>query len=69
MVQFLRRSPTFARIVQDLFSGTQPYRRLQLRVSANLMRTLLETAASFLPGWRDRTGVSGAAVNRAERAG
>jgi len=69
MVQFLRRSPTFARIVQDLFSGTQPYRRLELRVSANLMRTLLETAASFLPGWRDRTGVSGAAVNRAERAG
>jgi flavin-dependent dehydrogenase len=48
MVQFMRRSPRFNDLMQDLFSGTQPYLGLKERLLRNLHGTLLETAMNFL---------------------
>ncbi len=42
MIQFVRRSPRFRDIVQDLFAGTQPYAGLKKRLLANLAVTLSE---------------------------
>jgi flavin-dependent dehydrogenase len=55
MVQFTRHSPRFARIMQDLFAGTQPYLGLKQRLLDNLNGSLLEIAMGFgfrrlLPG-------------------
>jgi flavin-dependent dehydrogenase len=55
MVQFTRYSPRFARIMQDLFAGTQPYLGLKQRLLDNLNGSLLEIAMGFgfrrlLPG-------------------
>jgi flavin-dependent dehydrogenase len=44
MVQFTRRSPKFAGIIQDLFAGTQPYLGLKRRLIENLNGSLLEIA-------------------------
>ena len=41
MVQFMRRSPRFRDLMQDLFAGTQPYLDLQSRLLRNLERQLL----------------------------
>jgi len=46
MVQFARRSPRFAAIVQDLLSGRQPYIGLKARLLANLHGSLYEMALS-----------------------
>jgi geranylgeranyl reductase family protein len=47
MVQFTRRSPRFAAIMQDLFSGRQPYLGLKRRLMENLNGSLYEIAMSF----------------------
>ncbi len=48
MVQFLRRSPRFHALMEDLFAGTQSYRDLKERLLKNLHGTLLETVMNFL---------------------
>jgi geranylgeranyl reductase family protein len=55
MVQFTRRSPRFADLMQDLFAGTQSYLGLKDRLLKNLNGSLFEVAMSFgfsrlLPG-------------------
>ena len=47
MVQFTRRSPQFAAIIQDLFSGRQPYLGLKKRLLRNLNGSLYEIGMSF----------------------
>ena len=47
MVQFTRRSPRFAAIVQDLFSGKQPYLGLKRRLLRNLNGSLYDIGMSF----------------------
>jgi geranylgeranyl reductase family protein len=47
MVQFTRRSPRFACIMQDLFAGRQPYLGLKRRLMQNLNGSLYEIAMSF----------------------
>ena len=42
MIQFMRRSPTFCNIVQDLFAGTQNYLDLKKRLKENLNGTVRE---------------------------
>ncbi len=42
MVQFMRRSPRFMSLMQDLFAGTQPYLGLKGRLLKNLNGTLHE---------------------------
>lgn len=48
MVQFLRRSPRFHALMQDLFAGTQSYQELKQRLLKNLHGTMLETVMNFL---------------------
>jgi len=48
MVQFVRRSPRFRRVMQDLFAGTQPYLDLRERLFRNLSGNLQQVAANFL---------------------
>jgi flavin-dependent dehydrogenase len=57
MVQFTRRSPRFAGIMQDLFAGRQSYLGLKKRLMQNLNPSLYEIAMSFgfsriVPGTR-----------------
>lgn len=47
VVQFTRRSPRFARLMQDVFAGTQPYLGLKNRLIGNLNGSLLDVAMSF----------------------
>jgi geranylgeranyl reductase family protein len=47
MVQFVRRSPRFHVLMQDLFAGTQPYLGLKSRLLKNLNGTLQEVMVSF----------------------
>jgi geranylgeranyl reductase family protein len=47
MVQFTRRSPRFAGIMQDLFAGRQPYLGLKKRLMQNLNGSLYDIAMSF----------------------
>ncbi len=47
MVQFLRRSPRFRVLMQDLFAGTQSYEGLKSRLLRNLNGTLQEILLSF----------------------
>ena len=47
MVQFTRRSPRFSAIMQDLFSGRQPYLDLRKRLLKNLNGSLYEIAMSL----------------------
>jgi flavin-dependent dehydrogenase len=47
MVQFTRRSPRFADIIQDLFSGKQPYLGLKRRLLRNLNGSLYDIGMSF----------------------
>ncbi len=42
MIQFMRRSPRFRGLMQDLFAGTQPYLELKSRLLRNLNGTLQE---------------------------
>jgi geranylgeranyl reductase family protein len=46
MVQFTRRSPRFACIIQDLFSGKQPYLGLKRRLLRNLNGSLYDIGMS-----------------------
>jgi geranylgeranyl reductase family protein len=50
MVQFMRRSPRFYDVMQDLFAGTQSYLGLKRRLFRNLHGTLLDTFFSFMLG-------------------
>ncbi|MBV6431074.1 MAG: hypothetical protein IANPNBLG_01196 [Bryobacteraceae bacterium] len=55
MVEFMRRSPRFLDLMQDMFAGTQPYLTLRGRLLENLNGTLHEILMSFfvqriLPG-------------------
>ena len=47
MVQFTRRSPRFASIIQDLFAGTQPYQGLKKRLLRNLNGSLYDIGMSL----------------------
>src|SRR6266852_1099475 len=47
MVQFMRRSPRFRDLMQDLFAGTQPYLGLRSRLLRNLNCTLQEVLMHF----------------------
>lgn len=47
MVQFARRSPRFGVILQDLFSGRQPYVGLKKRLLSNLNGSLYEIGMSL----------------------
>ena len=47
MVQFTRRSPRFSAVMQDLFSGIQPYLGLRQRLLKNLNGSLYEIGMSF----------------------
>ena len=47
MVQFTRRSPRFSAIMQDLFSGRQPYLGLKKRLMGNLNGSLFDIAMSL----------------------
>jgi len=47
MVQFMRRSPRFCELMQDLFAGTQPYLDLRCRLLRNLNGTLQEVIMNF----------------------
>ena len=48
MVEFMKRSPRFCEIMQDLFAGTQPYLDLKNRLLRNVNTTLHEILMSFL---------------------
>src|SRR5712691_6266373 len=48
MIQFIRRSPRFCELMQDLFAGTQPYLELRARLLRNLNGTLQEVLMNFL---------------------
>lgn len=48
MIQFMKRSPKFCEIMQDLFAGTQPYLELKTRLLRNVNTTLHELLVSFL---------------------
>jgi geranylgeranyl reductase family protein len=50
MIQLTRRSPSFAAIVQDLFSGTQPYLDLKRRLLANMNGTVQDIITNFILG-------------------
>ncbi|MBZ5623131.1 MAG: NAD(P)/FAD-dependent oxidoreductase [Acidobacteriia bacterium] len=47
MVQFIRRSPRFSAIMQDLFAGKQPYLGLKKRLLRNLNGSLYEIGMSM----------------------
>ena len=47
MVAFMRRSPRFNSLMQDLFAGTQPYLGLKSRLLRNLNGTLHEVIMNF----------------------
>src|SRR5271165_302512 len=47
MIDFMRRSPRFCEIMQDLFAGTQPYLDLKSRLLKNLNGTVHEILMSF----------------------
>jgi geranylgeranyl reductase family protein len=47
MIQFMRRSPRFRILMQDLFAGTQPYLELRSRLLRNLNGTLQEIVMNF----------------------
>lgn len=47
MIDFMRRSPRFCEIMQDLFAGTQPYLELKNRLLRNVNGTLHEILMSF----------------------
>src|SRR5271165_3351474 len=47
MVDFIRRSPRFRDLIQDLFAGTQPYLDLRSRLFRNLNGTLQEMVMNF----------------------
>jgi len=48
MVQFMRRSPRFEELMQDLFAGSQSYGDLKVRLFKNLNGTLHEVVMNFL---------------------
>jgi flavin-dependent dehydrogenase len=48
MIDFMKRSPRFCEIIQDLFAGTQPYLELKSRLVRNVNTTLHEILMSFL---------------------
>lgn len=47
MVGFLRRSPSFRAVIEDLFAGTQPYLDLKSRLLKGLSGTLAEVAMNL----------------------
>jgi len=48
MVGFVRRSPRFRALIEDLLAGTQPYLGLKSRLFKNLNGSLQEAVVSFL---------------------
>jgi flavin-dependent dehydrogenase len=48
MIDFMRRSPRFRDIMQDLFAGTQPYLELKSRLLKNVNTTVYEILMSFM---------------------
>ena len=49
-VQFLRRSPRFYELMQDLVAGSQTYLGLKSRLMRNIQGTLLDTFFHFVLG-------------------
>jgi hypothetical protein len=48
MIQFMRRSPTFCYVLQDLFAGTQGYLDLKARLLQSMNGAIREIALSSL---------------------
>jgi flavin-dependent dehydrogenase len=48
MVQFMRRSPRFHQLMQDIFAGTQPYLGLRSRLLRQLNGTLMEVIMNIV---------------------
>ena len=48
MIQFIRKSPRFCDLMQDLFAGTQPYLGLKSRLIKNLNGNVPEFVMNFL---------------------
>jgi geranylgeranyl reductase family protein len=48
MIQYMKRSPKFCEIMQDLFAGTQPYRELKGRVLRNVNLALFDLVSGIL---------------------
>ncbi len=47
MIHFMRRSPRFRALMEDLFAGTQPYLELRSRLLRNLNGTLQGILMNF----------------------
>jgi geranylgeranyl reductase family protein len=47
MIDFIRRSPRFQSLIEDLFAGTQPYLDLKSRLFRNLNGTMQEVIMNF----------------------
>jgi flavin-dependent dehydrogenase len=47
MIQFIRRSPRFCDLMQDLFAGTQPYLGLKSRFLKNVNCSIPEVVMNF----------------------
>ncbi len=47
MIQFIRRSPRFCDLMQDLFAGTQPYLGLKSRILKNVNSSMPEAVMNF----------------------
>jgi hypothetical protein len=50
MVQFIRRSPRFRALMQDLFAGTQNYETLHARLFRHINGSLQESLFSSVFG-------------------
>jgi hypothetical protein len=47
MIDFIRRSPRFQSLIEDLFAGTQPYLDLKGRLFRNLNGTMQEVIVNL----------------------
>jgi hypothetical protein len=48
MIGFVRRSPRFRALIEDLLAGTQPYLGLKSRLFKNLNGSLQDIAMNFV---------------------
>ena len=56
MVDYVRRSPRFRAVIQDLFAGTQPYLGLRTRLLDNLAGTFFDVVKTLFREPDDRRG-------------
>ncbi len=66
MIDFMKRSPKFCEIMQDLFAGTQPYLELKNRLMRNVNTTLHENLHEFPVPQADSRRNAGMNVRQSE---